>query len=91
MAARQQRVSLDTNILVRFALGDHPRQSARARQLVEGQDCHVSVLALVEMGYVLQSFYRVPLARVVLMARGLMQLPRLEFDNPIRLATALDA
>ena len=91
MSAAPPRVSLDTNILVRFALDDHPRLSALARQLLQDRDCHVSVLALAEVGYVLQSFYRVPLDRLLMMARGLMQLPRLEFENAARLGKALDA
>ncbi len=47
--------TLDTNILLRFLLADVPRQSVRARKLIERQtNWHVSSLSIAEIVFVLE-------------------------------------
>lgn len=57
-------IGVDTNVLVRFFLGDDEAQSARARALINSssaeQPVFVSVLVLAELVWVLQRFYEVP-------------------------------
>ena len=49
--------AVDTNILVRLVMGDDPRQTAAAEQFVS-QGAWVSVLALAEAVWVLESRYK---------------------------------
>jgi predicted nucleic acid-binding protein len=47
--------TLDTNILLRFLLGDVPKQSAEARKLIEQPRIwHVSVLSIAEIVFILE-------------------------------------
>lgn len=82
-------LTLDTNILVRFALNDHPKLSAKAREIIEGNTCHVSLLALTEMGFVLASVYAVSEAKIVEYIKILMQQKTLRFEHESRVLQAL--
>jgi predicted nucleic-acid-binding protein len=48
--------SVDTNVLVRFILGDDPSQSAHAEAIVK-EGVFVSITVLLELGWVLGSRY----------------------------------
>lgn len=48
--------SVDTNVLVRFILGDDPDQSARAEEIVK-EGVFVPITVLLELGWVLGSRY----------------------------------
>ena len=85
------RLALDTNILVRLVLDDHPRLSSAAAALVSGNACVVSVTALAEMGFVLLSFYEVTRAELTACVQKLMALPQIELENESRIAQALQA
>jgi len=54
-------IGLDTNVLVRYIVQDDPKQSAKATRLIESltaaEPGFVSVIALVELVWVLSSFY----------------------------------
>ena len=57
---------LDTNILLRYLLQDLPAQGAVARSLIESeQEWYLTDVVLAEVGFALQSFYKVPRANVV--------------------------
>ena len=83
-------ISLDTHILLRYGLADHATLSPLAQQMVEGEDCHVSVVALAEAGYVLQSLYGASVAELLRWVRALLPVPTLHFEHEPRLAAALD-
>jgi predicted nucleic-acid-binding protein len=56
---------IDTNILVRFLVGDDPAQAERARRFLaesraKGERVHVSVLVLCEAAWVLRSTFARP-------------------------------
>ena len=85
------RLALDTNILVRLVLGDHPRLSPAAVALVSGNACMVSTMALAEMGFVLLSFYEVTKAELASCVRKLMDLPQIALENEDRIGEALKA
>ena len=36
-------LAIDTNLIVRYLTGDHPRQSARARTLIDGEPVFVPI------------------------------------------------
>ena len=54
-------IGLDTNVLVRYIMQDDPRQSAKATLLIESLTLDapgfVSVISMVELGWVLSSSY----------------------------------
>ena len=81
--------SIDTNILLRYALNDHPKLSPRAKYIIEGNTCHVPLLALAEFGFVLGSFYEAKPAEIVRATRVLMQLKTLRFEHESRVLQAL--
>lgn len=85
------RYSLDTNILVRLVVGDHPTLSPAAADLVRNNDCHLSVIALAEMGYVLMSVYDATIQDVAVGARKLVALPTVEVENAVRVLKAVQA
>ena len=41
-------LAIDTNLIVRYLTGDHPRQSARAKALIDGNDVFVCTTVLLE-------------------------------------------
>ena len=84
-------ISIDTNILLRFLLDDHPALSAQARRIIGTQHCHVGLLTLAETGFVLVSFYRASKTELVRSARALLDVPTLAFEREERLPAALDA
>jgi predicted nucleic acid-binding protein len=82
-------IALDTNVLVRYALNDDPTLSALARDLIVNNECHIGLLALAELGFVLASVYRATDAEIVALAHGLLALPTLHFEHEDRLPAAL--
>jgi predicted nucleic acid-binding protein len=82
-------LSLDTNVLLRFALNDHPELSPLARATIQSNVCHVSLIAVAEMGYVMHSFYGAQTKDLVHALRKLMQEKNLRFENESRLIQAL--
>ena len=82
-------LTIDTNILLRYALTDNPKLSALAKRLIEGHTCHVPLLALAEMGFVLGSVYEAGPIEIVAYARCLMQQKNLRFEHESRVLQAL--
>ena len=82
-------ISIDTNILLRYVLNDNPKLSQRAKDIIEGNICHVPLLALAEFGFVLGSFYEAKPAEIVRSTRTLMQLKTLRFEHESRVLQAL--
>lgn len=50
-------ISLDTNIVLRFLLGDVPDQTDKATKVIETQKVYVTDVVLVEVIYVLEKVY----------------------------------
>ena len=82
-------IALDTNALIRYALNDDQSLSPLAQELIDGNDCHVGLLALAEMGFVLASVYRASNTEIVALVHRLLALPTLHFENEQRLPLAL--
>lgn len=58
--------AVDTNVLVRYLVQDHPEQGPAAARLVDGADnLGVSLVALAETAFVLSRIYGVPREEVV--------------------------
>jgi predicted nucleic acid-binding protein len=83
-------LAIDTNLIVRYLTGDHPRQSAKARALIDGNDVFVCTTVLLETEWVLRSVYGhppAPLARALVAFAG---LPRVTLEDEALVAKALD-
>lgn len=83
-------LALDTNVLVRYLTGDHPRQSAQARALVDGSDVFVSDTVMLESEWVLRAVYGYTPAEVCRALRAFAGLARVSVQSPALVAQALD-
>lgn len=50
-------IAIDTNLIVRYVVGDHPEQTARSREVIDGQNVFASVTVVMEVEWVLRSIY----------------------------------
>ena len=83
-------LAIDTNLVVRYLTGDHPRQSARARALIDGNDVFVATTVLLETEWVLRSVYEFTTAQASKALRDFAGLPRVTIEDPSAAAQALD-
>jgi predicted nucleic acid-binding protein len=82
--------AIDTNLIVRYLTGDHPRQSAKARALIDGNDVFVCTTVLLEAEWVLRSVYGyapAPLAKALAAFAG---LARVKVEDAALVAKALE-
>ncbi len=82
-------LTVDTNILLRYALNDHPKLSALAREIIEENTCFAPLLAVAEMGFVLGSVYEASPKETVAYVKQLMQQRNLRFEHESRILQAL--
>ena len=83
-------LAIDTNLVVRYLTGDHPRQSARARALIDGNDVFVAATVLLETEWVLRSVYEFTTALVSKALRDFAGMPRVTIEDEGVVAQALD-
>lgn len=77
-------VSADTNVLLRWALGDIPEQAVAATRLLEGDDeVRVADLAIMEMGYVLERLYGLDRELVAGYIRSVMSLGQVNCNRSL--------
>lgn len=69
--------SLDTNVILRFLLGDIPHQSARALAAVAADDAYVTDVVVTETVFVLEKVFGAPRDTISLSMRSLLALPNL--------------
>jgi predicted nucleic-acid-binding protein len=88
-------VGLDTNILVRYLTQDDPVQSARAGRIIEGltadEPGFVSLVAMVEVVWVLLSFYGFSRQQVAGAIERMLQVKTLAVQNERQVFTAMTA
>jgi predicted nucleic acid-binding protein len=83
-------LAVDTNLVVRYLTSDHPKQSAKARAVIDAEDVFVSTTVLLETEWVLRSVYSYHSAQVCAALRAFAGLPRVSLEDPTLVATALD-
>jgi predicted nucleic-acid-binding protein len=83
-------LAIDTNILVRYLTGDHPKQSPRARTLIDGNDVFVSDTVMLETEWVLRSVYGFTPLRVSRALRAFAGLVRVTVESPAIIGQAFD-
>ena len=83
-------LAIDTNLIVRYLTGDHPRQSAKARALIDDNDVFVSTTVLLETEWVLSSAYNYPPARLAGALAAFAGLAHVKLEDETLVAKALD-
>lgn len=89
-------IGLDTNILVRYLAQDDPEQSAIATEVMERRLSSenrgfVSLVAMVELVWVLTRSYRIARADIAAIIRGLLEVDRLVIEQDQAVFTAMCA
>jgi predicted nucleic-acid-binding protein len=89
-------IALDTNVLVRFLVGDDPKQAREAKALVTKLDedearAFVSDIVLCELVWVLASCYHLGRAQIVIALRKLVAARQLQFDSTDNILRAISA
>jgi predicted nucleic-acid-binding protein len=82
-------LALDTNIVVRYLTGDHPQQSAKARNLVDKNQVFVCTTVILEAEWVLRSAYKFGAKQIVGALMGFAGLPNVTLEEPETVAMAL--
>lgn len=84
-------IALDTNILVRYLIKDHPEQAVLATNFIGSNRCYVLKTVLLELVWVLSSPSGYKLARETVHERLLhvLGLPCVECEDPTMVAQAL--
>lgn len=91
----ETQLFLDTNVFLRFLTADQEQMAEDCRRLFErGEDgefqLHTSHLALAEIVWTLQSYYRVPRGEIAAMLRDLFALRSLRVDQKEMLREVVD-
>lgn len=81
--------AIDTNVLVRYLIGDDARQAQTAATIM-GAPCFVSNTVLLETGWLLSSRFGIKRAALTALMRNLVALPTVSVGNAGLLAWALD-
>jgi predicted nucleic-acid-binding protein len=89
-------IGLDTNILVRYLTQDDPRQSRQATEIIEQRLTEetpgfVSIVAMVEMVWVLERAYRLPAHKIASAVERMLQTDVLVIENEQEVFTAMIA
>lgn len=83
-------LAIDTNLVVRYLTGDHPRQSNRARKLIDAGGIYVGITVMLEAEWVLRSVYEFRPGDVCRALRAFAGLPGVTVEDEALVAAALD-
>lgn len=83
-------IAIDTNIVVRYLTGDHPEQSASARDLIDRHYVFVPITVILEVEWVLRSAYRFSSTEVISALRAFGGLATVAIERADIVAEALD-
>ena len=86
-------IGLDTNVLVRYIMQDDAKQSVLANKLIEGltevSPGYISLVAIVELVWVLESAYDLTRQQVTAALRNLLSVNVFKVDRVAVVASAL--
>lgn len=82
-------LAIDTNLIIRYLVGDHPGQTARARRLIDNNDIFVCTTVLLETEWVLRSVYGFSAAQCAKALSDFAGLPRTILEDATAAAKAL--
>lgn len=75
--------SLDTNVVLRFILGDVPDQTLRAQNLITASACYVTDVVVAETVFVLEKFYDLPRHDIVFGIKKFLALPNIIYNSEV--------
>ncbi|MGI3778659.1 MAG: type II toxin-antitoxin system VapC family toxin [Janthinobacterium lividum] len=81
--------AVDTNVVVRFLVGDDPKQTEKARQVIGREPVFVPRTVVLEVEWVLRGVYGMAVERVVPALRALAGLPGVTFEDAAMVAKAM--
>lgn len=82
-------LAIDTNVLVRLLVRDHPEQTARAEALIQQVDVSISTTVVLETAWVLAGPYGQSCEQIATGLTDLFGLPRISLQNPAAVQQAL--
>ena len=82
-------LAIDTDLIVRYLVGDDPAQAARARRLIDHNDVFVCTTVLLETEWVLRSVYGFSVAQCASALSDFAGLPRASLEDAAAAAKAL--
>ncbi len=74
-------LAIDTNVVIRYLTGDHPKQSAKTRALIDNEDVFVSTTVLLETEWVLRSRYDLKKNEIVEAVSGLLDATEIRLED----------
>lgn len=83
-------IALDTNVLVRLLVNDHPEQTRRAKRLLEAQSVVILPTVLLESEWVLRGAYRLAPGAIASAFRKLLGVPGVATENAAATAQAIE-
>lgn len=83
-------LAIDTNLVVRYLTDDHPKQSARARAIIDGEKVFVGITVMLEAEWVLRSTYGYRPGEVAGALRAFAGLPTVTVEDAADVAAALE-
>lgn len=83
-------ISIDTNVVVRFLVGDDVEQFRRADRLIRENEVFVTLTVLLETEWVLRDTYEKPRSEVVQALKAFAGLPSVAMEDAARALRALD-
>jgi predicted nucleic acid-binding protein len=83
-------IALDTNVVVRLLVDDHPEQTRRARRLIEASPVVILPTVLLESEWVLRGAYRLTAGVIAQSFRKLLGVPGVTAESAAPVARAID-
>jgi predicted nucleic acid-binding protein len=82
-------LAIDTNLIVRFLVKDHPARSVKAKTLIESENVFVSSTVVLETAWVLRGVYGYSNDQLGAALAAFGGLPRVTLEEPAVVAQAL--
>lgn len=83
-------IAVDTNVVIRFLVDDHPAEGKIARRVFESHRVHFAESVLLESEWVLRAVYDFAKEDISKAFRALMQLPNVTVDDRTVIFQVLD-
>jgi predicted nucleic-acid-binding protein len=81
---------VDTNIILRYLMNDHPEMSAKARDILRNNPTLILTQVVAETVYVLGGVYKTPRPEISAALRSVFSLPNAELENGEIVSLAVD-
>jgi predicted nucleic-acid-binding protein len=82
--------AVDTNIIVRYLVGDDQAQAQKAHDIIGHHSVFISRTVLLETEWVLRGVYDLPAKQIIPALRALLGLPGVVTEDPRFVARALE-